>query len=68
MSWLESGYPKDVGPNEADDLCFGLLDLSSLVIGDINLPGLCQEGGEEEEPRPSSVRGASGQIQAEGGA
>ena len=35
----ERGYQKEVGPKEADDLCVGLLDLSSMVIGDINLYG-----------------------------
>ena len=35
----ERGYPKEVGPQEADDLRVGLLDLSSTVIGDINLCG-----------------------------
>jgi len=35
LSQLERGYPKEVGPQEADDL----LDLSSTVIGDINLCG-----------------------------
>ena len=37
LSRLEEGYPKEVGPKEADDLRVGLLDLSSTVIGDINL-------------------------------
>jgi len=37
LSRLERGYPKEVGPQEADDLRVGLLDLSSTVIGDINL-------------------------------
>ena len=37
LSRLERGYPKVVGPQEADDLRVGLLDLSSIVIGDINL-------------------------------
>jgi len=37
LSQLERGYPKEVGPQEADDLRVGLLDLSSTVIGDINL-------------------------------
>jgi len=37
LSRLERGYPKEVGPQEADDLRAGLLDLSSTVIGDINL-------------------------------
>ena len=39
LSQLERGYPKEVGPQEADDLRVGLLDLSSTVIGDINLCG-----------------------------
>jgi len=39
LTRLERGYPKEVGPQEADDLRAGLLDLSSTVIGDINLCG-----------------------------
>ena len=39
LSWLERGYPKDVRPKEAVDLRVSLLDLSSTVIGDINLCG-----------------------------
>ena len=39
LSWLERGYPKEVGPQEADDLRVGLLDLSSTMIGDIHLCG-----------------------------
>jgi len=39
QSRLESGYPKEVGPQEADDLRVSLLDLSSTVIDDINLCG-----------------------------
>ena len=37
LSRLDRGYPKEVGPKEADDLRVSLLDLSSTVIGDINL-------------------------------
>jgi len=37
---LERGYPKEVGSKEADDLLVGLLDMSSTVIGDINLCGM----------------------------
>ena len=37
LSRLERGYPKEVGPMEADDLRVNVLDLSSTVIGDINL-------------------------------
>ena len=39
LSRLERGYPKEVGPQEVDDLRVGLLDLLSTVIGDINLYG-----------------------------
>ena len=39
LSLLEEGYPKEVGPKEVDDLRVSLLDLSSTVIGDINLCG-----------------------------
>jgi len=39
LTWLERGYPKEVGPKEADDLRVGLLELSSTVIGNINLCG-----------------------------
>ena len=39
LSRLERGYLKEVGPKEADDLRVTLLDLSSTVIGDINLCG-----------------------------
>ena len=39
LSRLEKGYPKEVGPQEADELRGSLLDLSSTVIGDINLCG-----------------------------
>ena len=41
LSRLEKGYPKEVGPQEAYELRGGLLDLSSMVIGDINLCGTC---------------------------
>ena len=37
LSRLERGYPNEVGPKEGDGLRVGLLDLSSTVIGDINL-------------------------------
>jgi len=39
LSRLEEGYPKEVNPKETDDLRVSLLDLSSTVIGDINLCG-----------------------------
>jgi hypothetical protein len=40
LSRLERGYPKEVGSKEVDDLRISLLDLSSTVIGDINLCGM----------------------------
>ena len=39
LARLERGYPKEVGPKEADDLRIGLLDLVATVIGDNNLCG-----------------------------
>jgi hypothetical protein len=36
---LELGYPKEVGPKQADELRIQLLDLSVSIIGDINLCG-----------------------------
>ena len=53
LSRLERGYPKEVGPQEADDLRVGLLDLSSTVIGDINLCGTATP-----HEQPGSVRSA----------
>jgi hypothetical protein len=37
LSRLEGGYPKEVGLKEADDLRVSMLDLSSMVISDVNL-------------------------------
>jgi len=37
LSRLERGYPKEVGSKEVDELRISLLDLSSMVIGDIML-------------------------------
>ena len=37
LSRLERGYPKEVGPKEADDLRVSLLDLSSTVIGETSV-------------------------------
>ena len=58
LSRLERGYPKEVGPKEVDDLRVGLLDLSSTVIGDINL---CRTSTPPDQPgsdrRPGSYRG-----------
>jgi hypothetical protein len=36
---FELGYPKEVGPKQADELRIQLLDLSASIIGDINLCG-----------------------------
>ena len=53
LSRLEKGYPKEVGPQEADELRGSLLDLSSTVIGDINLCGTATP-----PDQPSSDRSA----------
>jgi hypothetical protein len=34
---FELGYPKEVGPKQADELRIQLLDLSTSIMGDINL-------------------------------
>jgi hypothetical protein len=63
LSCLEGGYPKEVGPREADDLCVGLLDLSSIVIGDINLCGRStppNQPGSERSTRELSKASAAG--------
>ena len=39
LTRLEGGYPKEVGPKQADDLLVSLLNLSLTVIGDVNLYG-----------------------------
>ena len=54
LSRMERGYPKEVGPKEADDLRVGLLDLSSTVISDINLCGTSTPPSEQ----PGSDRSA----------
>ena len=36
---LEAGYPKEVDPDKAEELRTTQLDLSSKIIGDINLCG-----------------------------
>jgi hypothetical protein len=36
---FELGYPKEVGPKQADELRIQLLDLSASMMGDINLCG-----------------------------
>jgi len=53
LSRLEKGYPKEVGLQEADELRGGLLDLSSTVIGDINMCGTATP-----PDQPSSDRSA----------
>jgi len=52
LSRLERGYPKEVGPREVDDHRVSLLDLSSTVIGDINLCGT-------STPRSAGIRQVS---------
>jgi len=57
LSRLERGYPKEVGPQEADNLRVGLLDLSSTVIGDINLCGTATPPDQPgSDGRPGSYR------------
>jgi len=58
LSRLERGYPKEVGPQEADDLRVGLLDLSLIVIGDIILCGTATPPDQPGSDR--SVRELSG--------
>ena len=36
---LEAGYPKEVDPDKVEELRMTQLDLSSKIIGDINLCG-----------------------------
>ena len=36
---LEAGYPKEIDPDKAEELRTAQLDLSSKIIGDINLCG-----------------------------
>ena len=36
---LEAGYPKEVDPDKAEELRMTQLDLSTKIIGDINLCG-----------------------------
>jgi len=58
LSRLKRGYPKEVGPQEAYDLRVGLLNLSSTVIGDINL---CWTTTPPDQPRSDrSARELSG--------
>ena len=59
LSRLERGYPKEVGPQEADDLQAGLLDLSSTVIGDINLCGTATPPDQPGSDRSDRELGAS---------
>ena len=39
LKHLEAGYPKEVDPDKAEELRVAQLDLSSKIIGDINLCG-----------------------------
>ena len=39
LKCLEAGYPKEVDPDKAEELRMTQLDLSSKIIGDINLCG-----------------------------
>ena len=39
LKHLEAGYPKEVDPDKAEELRMTQLDLSSKIIGDINLCG-----------------------------
>jgi len=58
LSRLERRNPKEVGPKEADDLRIGLLDLSSMEIGDINLCGTSTPPiSRDQTGRPGSCRG-----------
>jgi len=58
LSRLERGYPKEAGSKEVDDLRISLLDLSSTVIGDINLCGTSNPPNQPESDR--SARELSG--------
>jgi hypothetical protein len=44
---FEQGYPKEVGPKQADELWIQLLDLSASIMGDINLCGTSSPPGQE---------------------
>ena len=58
LSRMERRYPKEVGPMELDDLRVSLLDLSSTMIGDINLCGTATPPSSQDQTgRPGSCRG-----------
>ena len=60
LSRLDRGYPKEVGPKEADDLHISLLDLSSMVMGDINLCGTPTPPiSQDQTGRPGSCGGVN---------
>jgi hypothetical protein len=44
---FELGYPKEVGPKQANELRIQLLDLSASIMGDINLCGTSSPPGQE---------------------
>jgi hypothetical protein len=46
------GYPKEVGPKQADELRIQFLDLLASIMGDINLCGTSSSPG--QEPASSS--------------
>jgi hypothetical protein len=52
------GYPKEVGPKQADELRIQLLDLSASIIGDINLCGTSSPPAQE----PSSSNQLPGAV------
>jgi hypothetical protein len=55
---LELGYPKEVGPKQADELRIELLDLSASIIGDINLCGTSSPPVEEPSSSTQLPRAA----------
>jgi hypothetical protein len=55
---FELGYPKEVGPKQADELRIQLLDLSASMMGDINLCGTPSPPG-QEPPSSSQLPGAA---------
>ena len=58
---LEVGYPKEVDPDKAEELRMAQLDLSSKIIGDINL---CGGGTAPVQGMPSTSQLEMHQLQA----
>jgi hypothetical protein len=56
LKCFELGYPKEVGPKQADELRIQLLDLSASMMGDINLCGTSSTPAQG----PTSLRQQSG--------